>query len=274
MIQSGGAVARRPRVAPICSRSRSHRTRLAFSPSRAIARFGCSARSSRVALASPVSRRIVALCAARASRSGRGRRPSRRSLARARSDLGAVDGHHVTCVVETLERPHPSANGVSVRARIVDVAPAGCDPQPVCSIAWRCLTCRQMPPRARDLAGESAAHTGANRRPAGVRNEGEPAERDQLADQGVSVILTVHRPRDVAIAWDAPADGARGGRGRAADSQTRSSRGFRRCRRRCSKACSGATAAICPRRCAKNSPTPERCTSSPRPACISASWRR
>jgi competence protein ComEC len=149
------------------------------------------------ALACPVSRRIIAIalaCVTAGAVAGH-----LAVLARARSDMGALDGRHVTCVVETVERPHPSANGVSVRARIVDVVSAGRDETRLLRDRVALLELPADAVAGTDLAGERLRIRARIDAPAGVRNEGEPAERDQLADQGVSVILTIHRARDMQL---------------------------------------------------------------------------
>ena len=125
------------------------------------------------ALACPVSRRIIAIalaCVTAGAIAGH-----LAVLARARSDLGAVDGHHVTCVVETVERPHPSANGVSVRARIVDVASAGRDEVRLLRDRVALLELPADAGAGTDLAGERLRVRARIDAPAGVRNEDEPA---------------------------------------------------------------------------------------------------
>ncbi|HZV78342.1 MAG TPA: DNA internalization-related competence protein ComEC/Rec2 [Candidatus Binatus sp.] len=110
---------------------------------------------------------------------------------RASAHLEAFDSRHVTAVVETLERIHPSASGYAARVRIEDAAGA--------AGSLRSRTALMELPA--DVSGWRAGDLERVRAridlPSGPRNEGEPSERDQLADQGVSLILTVHRARDV-----------------------------------------------------------------------------
>ncbi|MBV8082844.1 MAG: DNA internalization-related competence protein ComEC/Rec2 [Candidatus Eremiobacteraeota bacterium] len=114
---------------------------------------------------------------------------------RERASLDGLDGRHVTLSVDALERAYPSATGVRARVRVLAVD------QPGRSALLRGrVGLLEMPA---GVAGWSAGALARVRvridAPAGPRNEGEPAERDQLADQGVSVILTAHRARDVAV---------------------------------------------------------------------------
>ncbi len=115
--------------------------------------------------------------------------------ARERQGLDALDGRHTVVVVEFLERARPSANGWSARASILgdgDTAPSG-------ALAGRVALLELPAAVSSQLAGERARVRARIDIPGGPRNDGEPAERDQLADQGVSVILTVHRTGDLRI---------------------------------------------------------------------------
>jgi len=112
---------------------------------------------------------------------------------RERSSLGAFDGRHVVVGVEFLERARPSANGWSARASILDGGETPAD----ASLAGRVAILELPAGVTTPLAGEQARVRARIDLPAGPRNDGEPAERDQLADQGVSLILTVHRSGDV-----------------------------------------------------------------------------
>ena len=112
----------------------------------------------------------------------------------------ALDEHHVVVTAIALERARV-AEDVLVRVRVVGVItprtatarslagtvglltlPAGSSPPPVAGKLLR-IRCRVS-------------------LPAGARNDGEPAERDTLADQGVAVILTAHRVADVFVLAD------------------------------------------------------------------------
>jgi competence protein ComEC len=115
--------------------------------------------------------------------------------ARQRQGLDALDGRHAVVVVEFLERARPSSNGWSARASILGDATA----PSIGELTGR-VALLELPAAVTDqLAGERASVRARIDLPAGPRNDGEPAERDQLADQGVSIILTVHRPGDLRI---------------------------------------------------------------------------
>jgi competence protein ComEC len=144
--------------------------------------------------ASPVLTRTVWLCAACAVAGALAASAAYSQLQHVR--LEALDGRHLTCVVEALERTRPSSNGLTLRARILAVTSStDLDDRLRGRVALL-----EMPS---DIAG---AHMAGDRlrlrarldAPAtGPRNDGEPPERDQLSEQGVSVILTVHRAGDL-----------------------------------------------------------------------------
>jgi competence protein ComEC len=114
---------------------------------------------------------------------------------RQHAQLDAFDGHHITCVVEALERARPSSNGLTLRARILGtVGPAELDDRLRGRVA--------LLEMSSDIAGARLAGNRLRVRaridaPTGPRNDGEPSERDQLDEQGVSLILTVHRAQDL-----------------------------------------------------------------------------
>jgi len=119
--------------------------------------------------------------------------------------FSAVAEHHIVVEAVALERPRPATSGVSLRARIVHVeAPT--------SAAARALEGRvallEMPAAlgATGIAGDMLRVRARAEVPGGPRNDGEPAERDQLADQGIDVILSAPAAVDVAIG--PPATGA------------------------------------------------------------------
>ena len=110
--------------------------------------------------------------------------------------FATLDGRHIVVEAIALERPRPSGNGVSVRVRIervqspgsraaTDLVGAGALVELPGDLEHAALAGRLLRLRARlDM-------------PAGVRNEGEASERDTLGEQGVAVVLTVHRAADI-----------------------------------------------------------------------------
>lgn len=112
----------------------------------------------------------------------------------------ALDGHHVLVQGLALERPRFVDSG-SFRLRIQRVI----EPHGLSAIGLRGAVALVTFPAAQmgALAGRTVMVRGRLDLPGGSRNEGEPAERDILADQGVSVTLAVHRVADVRILGDA-----------------------------------------------------------------------
>ncbi len=121
------------------------------------------------------------------------------SLALWRADhrsFRALDGKHITADAVAMERPRPSANGASIRARVVRVELA--DPRaPADLLGAGALVELPADLEGRALAGHLLRLRARLDLPAGSRNEGEPSERDTLAEQGVVAVLTVHRASDV-----------------------------------------------------------------------------
>ncbi|MBV8170801.1 MAG: DNA internalization-related competence protein ComEC/Rec2 [Candidatus Eremiobacteraeota bacterium] len=113
---------------------------------------------------------------------------------RADAQLAGVDGHHVVAIVETLERAHPSGGGDATRVLLRESSGADAD-----TLRGR-TALLQLPA---DIAGWRAGYLERIRArvdlPAGPRNDGESGEREQLLDQGVTVMLTVHRARDAVV---------------------------------------------------------------------------
>ena len=106
--------------------------------------------------------------------------------------------HHVIARAIAIERPRESANGLSVRVRLTRVdAPSG-----VAAGSLRgAVAVLEMPAIARPdrMVGHALRVRARLSLPAGARNEGEPAERDILAEQGVVAILAAPATADVRI---------------------------------------------------------------------------
>jgi competence protein ComEC len=128
---------------------------------------------------------------------------ARAEAARVHPAFGPIDGHHVIVRAVALERPRPATSAVSLRVRIEGVSA----PQ---SLAAQSLTGRvallELPPQGANvqIAGRFLGLRCRVIVPGGPRNDGEPAERDQLADQGVAVLLSAPALRDVVLEQPAP----------------------------------------------------------------------
>jgi len=117
--------------------------------------------------------------------------------------FGAIAEHHVSVRTIALERPRPAKSGVSVRVRIIQVA---APPSQAAQALMGVVALLEMPagrPEAQ-IAGQLMDVRGRVTVPGGPRNEGEPAERDVLADQGVSVILSAPALKSVILSGPAP----------------------------------------------------------------------
>jgi competence protein ComEC len=115
----------------------------------------------------------------------------------------SMDGHHVIARAVALERPRPASSGVSLRVRIVAVS----SPRSVAAqaLAGRVALVETSAVRPdAQVAGRFLRLRGRIFVPGGPRNDGEPAERDQLAEQGVAVLLSVPALRDLALEGPAP----------------------------------------------------------------------
>jgi len=123
-----------------------------------------------------------------------------------RNRLDAFDGRHLVCVVEALERPRPSSTGAAMRVRMDAVeGNAELDTHLRGRVALLEMPADAGSPR---VAGERLILRGRLDAPTGSSNDGEPSEREQLSDQGVSVIISLHRAHDLAdlgpaAGWDA-----------------------------------------------------------------------
>jgi competence protein ComEC len=110
--------------------------------------------------------------------------------------------HHIVVEAIALERPRATGGGDSMRIRIVRVV------EPIVPAA-RSLegeaALLDFPARrsVAGLAGKSLRVRARLSLPAGTRNDGEPAERDILAEQGVAVILAAPSDRDVTVGRNA-----------------------------------------------------------------------
>jgi len=115
--------------------------------------------------------------------------------------------HHLVARVIAIERPRPTSGGQSVRVRIVEVeAPSG----PAADSLRGAIALLDFPAISRPdrLVGRTLRVRVRLDMPAGQRNEGEPAERDILAEQGVATIFTAPVSADIedmgaAGGWDA-----------------------------------------------------------------------
>jgi competence protein ComEC len=111
--------------------------------------------------------------------------------------------HHIVADAVALERPRPTSNGESVRVRITNVLePAGVAATALSGV----VGLLDFPAQRKSLriAGHLLRIRARLSLPSGPRNDGEPAERDELAEQGVSIILAVPSAGDMAVGGDAP----------------------------------------------------------------------
>jgi competence protein ComEC len=116
---------------------------------------------------------------------------------------GAVDGHHVIVRAVALERPKPATSGVSLRVRIDEV---GAPQSPAAQSLTGRVALLELPSvrPGTQFAGKFLRLRGRVFVPGGPRNDGEPAERDQLAEQGVAVLLSAPALRDATLEGPAP----------------------------------------------------------------------
>jgi len=120
----------------------------------------------------------------------------------ARTPFATLSERHVTAVVVAIERPKPAPGGASMRVRVVRVsAPAG----PAASSLRGALALLETPDDGRlaHVAGRELTVRARLSLPAGSRNEGEPSQRDLLAEEGVSTVLAAHSNRDIAVGANA-----------------------------------------------------------------------
>ena len=111
--------------------------------------------------------------------------------------------HHIVARVVVIDRPRPTTTGLTTRVRIETIeAPSGAA---AASLRGE-VALLDFPsmPRADRLAGAMLRIRARLSLPAGPRNDGEPAERDELDEQGVSVILAAPSAHDVQPLGAAP----------------------------------------------------------------------
>lgn len=119
----------------------------------------------------------------------------------ARIPYASLNDRHVIVAAVGLERPHAAATGVEFRARIDRVL----SPRSPSAQSLRGETALvQVAGGAAGAAGRLLGIRARLELPHGARNEGERPERESLADEGVSVILVVHRAGDLAVFGAAP----------------------------------------------------------------------
>lgn len=124
---------------------------------------------------------------------------------RERADVpfASLDERHVVARVVVIDRPRPTTSGLTTRVRIIAVdAPPG-----AAAAALRgevALLDFPSLPRPDRLAGQLVLVRARLSMPGGARNDGEPAERDELAEQGVGVILAAPSAYDIKPLGDAP----------------------------------------------------------------------
>ena len=119
----------------------------------------------------------------------------------ANSRLDAYDGRHVVCWGAALERPRPSSTGLAARVAIDKCTMPGLNRPGLRHDLHGLVALLEMPadiaPAA--FAGQNVLIRARIDALGGPRNDGEPAERDTLGDQGIALILSAHRTRDVKV---------------------------------------------------------------------------
>lgn len=110
---------------------------------------------------------------------------------------------YVVAQAVAIERPHASSNGEFVRVRILRVT----EPSGVAAAELQGhVALMEFPAfdNADRMVGHALRIRGRVSLPSGPRNDGEQAQRDMFAEQGVSVLIAVPVQRSIAIADDAP----------------------------------------------------------------------
>jgi len=123
-----------------------------------------------------------------------------------RTRVDAYDGRHVVCRAVALERPRPSPSGLAARVAIDRCTSNGVVARSLNAPIHGMTALLEMPADGSvpPLAGRIVQIRARLDAPSGARNDGEPAERDTLNDQGISFILSAHRTSDVYASGVAP----------------------------------------------------------------------
>ena len=122
---------------------------------------------------------------------------------RAHPPFAALDERHVAVEASALERPKPTSSGASLRVRILAVyAPHGA----AAGALLGRIALLEAPSLASGalVAGRVLLVRGRVEVPGGARNDGEPAQRDILAEQGVALVLAAPAARDIRVEGPAP----------------------------------------------------------------------
>lgn len=113
----------------------------------------------------------------------------------------ALNGRHVEIEAIALERPR-LAETASLRARIIALRAPATIAGPALAGEVALVSFPAGPPS--EIAGRRIVVRGRVDLPGGPRNDGEPGERETLADQGVGLIIVAHRTTDVRVLDAAP----------------------------------------------------------------------
>ena len=123
---------------------------------------------------------------------------ARAAWARSHPPFADLDERHVAVEAIALDRPKPTSSGVSFRLRIESVeAPRSAAAD---SLAGR-VALLEAPPLqgGASFAGRLLQVKGRIELPGGPRNDGEPAQRDVLAEQGVALVIAAPAARDIRV---------------------------------------------------------------------------
>ncbi len=123
---------------------------------------------------------------------------SRAQWMRANPPFAALNEHHIALSGVALERGKPTSSGESFRIRIREVnAPLGAPSEAL--LGRVALLDVPALPAGTSVAGRLVGVRARLELPGGPRNDGEPDERDTLADQGVALILAAPAERDIRV---------------------------------------------------------------------------